>query len=352
MHLLPVSDTANTQPVTPNNPVIHYMPNQDITFSRGWNFSISNVKHINNYGYMSDYDYDPALPEDSPLLAIIGDSYVEAAQVENCKSMHGLLASRFEGKGRIYALGYSGAPLSQYLAFAEFARKEFRPDSMVFVIIDNDFDESLLKYKSAPGFHYFTTNPDGMMELTLVNYGAKSFVRQIAKRSALIRYLVLTVGVDPEAVSRILTLDKPAGNPRFAGYARAHAEDERLRDSRAAVDMFFAELPNRSGLSPSEILLVVDGMRPGLYTSDGLTIAKGSFSGSMRDYFLDQALALGYQIIDMQPVFEAHYRRHKKRFEFPIDAHWNELGHKLVADQIEQNAAFRRLFSVSTDSRT
>ena len=97
---------------------------------------------------MSDYDYHPASQDESPLLAIIGDSYVEAAQVANRKSMHGLLASRFDGKGRIYGLGYSGAPLSQYLAFADFARNEFKPDAMAFVIIGNDFDESLLKYKS------------------------------------------------------------------------------------------------------------------------------------------------------------------------------------------------------------
>ena len=345
MHLLPVSDAANTQAVNQARPVIHFMPNQDITFSRGWAFSISNVKHINNYGYMSDYDYHPAALDDSPLLVIIGDSYVEAAQVENSKSMHGLLASRIDSKGRIYGLGYSGSPLSQYLAFADFARNEFKPDSMAFVIIENDFDESLLEYKSAPGFHYFTTKGDGTMELILVNYDASNFIRKTAKRSALIRYLILTVGIDLETVSAIFASEERTRQRHFVGNTPANTEQVRLKKSQAAVDTFFDELPERSGLSPGRILLIVDGMRPHLYTSDGMTVAKGSYFDLMRNFFMQRATALGYQIIDMQPVFQSHYRRHKQRFEFPIDAHWNELGHKLVADEIEQSATFRDLFS-------
>ena len=345
MHLLPVSDAANTQAVNQASPVIHFMPNQDLTFSRGWDFSISNVKHVNNYGYMSDYDYHPAALDDSPLLVIIGDSYVEAAQVENSKSMHGLLASRFDDKGRIYGLGYSGAPLSQYLAFADFARNEFKPDSMAFVIVGNDFDESLLKYKSAPGFHYFATQGDGTTELRLVNYNASNFIRKTAKQSALIRYLILTVGVDLETVSTVFASEAPTGPRHFAANTSGNTDPVRLKDSRAAVDAFFDQLPERSGLSPSKILLIVDGMRPDLYANDGMTIARGSYFDLMRHYFMERATALGYQIIDMQPVFQSHYRQHKQRFEFPTDAHWNELGHKLVADAIEQSATFRNLFS-------
>jgi len=345
MHLLPVTDTANTQAVTQSSPIIHFMPNQDITFSRGWDFSISNVKHINNYGYMSDYDYHPSSQDDSPLFAIIGDSYVEAAQVENSKSMHGLLASRFDGKGSIYAFGYSGAPLSQYLAFADFAHNEFKPDSMAFIIIGNDFDESLLKYKSAPGFHYFTPMRDGTMEMILVNYDASNFIRKVAKKSALLRYLFFTVGIDLEKVSAIFQTEDSKRQHHFVGNTNANTEQLRLQDSQAAVDTFFDKLPIMSGLPSSRILLVVDGMRPHLYTNDGMKLARGSYFDLMRNYFMKRATALGYQVIDMQSVFAMHYPRHNNRFEFTNDDHWNELGHKLVADEIEKSATFRNVFS-------
>lgn len=345
MHQLPVTDTANTQAVNQSSPVIHFMPNQDITFSRGWDFSISNVKHINNYGYMSDYDYHPAPHDESPLLVIIGDSYVEAAHVENSKSMHGLLASQYDGEARIYGLGYSGAPLSQYLAYADFARNEFKPDSMAFVIIGNDFDESLLKYKSVPGFHYFTTKRDGTLELILLDYYGSSFIRKTAKRSALIRYLFLTGGIDLETVSAIFASEGPKRQRHFVGNTNANAEQVRLQDSQAAVDTFFEKLPKMSGLPPSRMLLVVDGMRPHLYTNDGMKLANGSHFDLMRNYFKQRATALGYQVIDMQSVFAMHYRRHKKRFEFPNDDHWNDLGHQLVADVIEKSATFRNILS-------
>jgi hypothetical protein len=344
MRLLPVTDAANTPPVNQNNPIIHFMPNQEITFSRGWRFSISNVKRINNYGYTSDYDYHRATVNDSPLLTIIGDSYVEAAQVENKQSMHGLLASRFEGRGRIYALGYSGAPLSQYLAFADFARNEFEPDAMAFVIIGNDFDESLLKYKSAPGFYYFTDESSGTMTLKLVNYDGSSMLRKYTKKSAFIRYLFLTAGVNLDTMKAILNPEKSAWQRDFVGNTDTNADQVRLQDSRAAVNAFFDQLPEKSGLPADRVLFIVDGMRPHLYTSDGMEIAEESYFDIMRRYFLDRASGLGYQVIDMHTVFEKHYRQHSERFEFPTDAHWNELGHKLVADEIESSHTLRSIF--------
>ncbi len=345
MQLLPVTDEANTQAVDQSSPIIHFMPNQDITFSRGWNFSISNVKHINNYGYMSDYDYAPPSQDAAPLLTIIGDSYVEAAQVENRQSMHGLLASRMSGEGRVYAIGYSGAPLSQYLAFADFARHEFEPDAMAFVIIGNDFDESLLKYKSAPGFHYFATDSNGLMELRLVDYEPSRWLRKTAKKSALVRYLFLTAGIDPEKVSAMFDSNQAGQQRHFVGNTSADATQDRLRDSKAAVDAFFDKLPKKSGLPPGSILFVVDGMRPDLYTDDAIKLARGSYFDLMRTYFIGRATALGYQVIDMQPVFERHYREHGKRFEFPTDAHWNVLGHQLVADEIAKTSMFQDTFS-------
>ena len=48
----------------------------------------------------------------------------------------------------------------------------------------------------------------------------------------------------------------------------------------------------------------------------------------MRRYFLANAGRRGYEAIDMQPRFIAHYREHGRRFEWPRDEHWNALGHE------------------------
>jgi hypothetical protein len=66
----------------------------------------------------------------------------------------------------------------------------------------------------------------------------------------------------------------------------------------------------------------------------------------MRAYFSKQTQAKGYEVIDMQPVFIKHHKLTGEQFEFyPIDAHWNEVGHRMVADEIRKSKVFYRVFN-------
>src|SRR5438552_557341 len=123
--------------VSSENPVAHFQPNVDYLYSSGWNFSIRANKRSNNYGYINLSDYHPE--DATPLLMVIGDSFVESHSIDAGKSAAEILNAAVDGKGRVYSIGLSGAPLSQYLVFAEFSRTTFRPNAMVFVIIGNDF---------------------------------------------------------------------------------------------------------------------------------------------------------------------------------------------------------------------
>ena len=58
------------------------------------------------------------------------------------KTCAGRLAAEFNGTVRVYPFGVAGSPMSQYLAFAEYARDNFRPDGLVIVIVDNDYKQS------------------------------------------------------------------------------------------------------------------------------------------------------------------------------------------------------------------
>ena len=87
------------------------------------------------------------------------------------------------------------------------------------------------------------------------------------------------------------------------------------------VDEFFDQLPLRSGLDAAEILFVIDGMRPALYSQEELERADTSFFGQMRRYFAEQAVSLGYEVIDMQPIFVEKNRLDNSRFEFETDGH-------------------------------
>lgn len=160
---LPVNEGQYAAHVDASRPVMTFEPNRRFIWSRGWNFAIVTEKRSNNVGFLSDTDY--RRDASSPLLAMIGDSYVEASQVANGDSVAGLLHTRLQGRGRVYPFAAAGAPLSTYLAYASYAGRHYRPDSMAFVVISNDYDESLLKYKSTPGLTFFQETSGQQLEL-------------------------------------------------------------------------------------------------------------------------------------------------------------------------------------------
>src|SRR6185295_12054614 len=96
------------------------------------------------------------------------------------------------GGGHVYSFAISGAALPDYLAYAQYARENFHPGAMAFVIIANDFDESLLKYKHEPRFRYFTD--DG--RTLCVDY-AISWWKELLRHSATLRYVMHNLEAGP-----------------------------------------------------------------------------------------------------------------------------------------------------------
>ena len=122
----------------------------------------------------------------------------------------------------------------------------------------------------------------------------------------------------------------------------------RTADSKRAVDAFLERLPGYSGLDPGRILFVVDGAR----YAENLKTAKGGFADEMRRYFIANARRRGYETIDMQPLFIAHHREHRRRFDWPHDAHWNALGHELCRDAVARSALLSKTFPHSRSAGT
>ena len=143
-----------------------------------------------------------------------------------------------------------------------------------------------------------------------------------------------------------------AGTPgdSFVGTDPAAAHADRVAASRRAVDAFLRMLPERSGLPPQQVVFVVDGIRPYRYTEGWEHRWNGSYHDVMRRYFMDEARADDYEVIDMRPVFVDHYRSHRQPFNWLRDNHWNALGHGLCAEQVAWSQA---LISVAgRDRRT
>jgi len=342
LHFLPVQSYVPYQPVNNDNPVARYRPCHPFVYSNHWNFQDINYGRTNAQGFVSDFDY--AADDSRPLIAVIGDSYIEARMVQFSQTMQETIRAGLHGASRVYAFAMNGAALSQYLAFAKEARDSYRPDVLVVNIVSNDFDESFSDVHSISRFHYFAEDANGNLCPHLQGSYRPAWLREILSHSALMRYVYFHLRITdvPRKIRRItrsLQGVSPFKNPPPPAPASGNRFAKRLPISRRAADAFLNLLPAYAGLPPGSIVLVLDGQRLSLYRGRH---KQDAFFESMRRYVVERACLLGYEVIDMHPVFERDYTIHGQRFEFTHDAHWNARAHGLVGREILKSQTVAR----------
>ena len=350
LRFLPVATGIRAQPVNAGNPVFRFEPDRSFVFSRDWDMALANRGRTNNAGFVNDQNY--ARTDEKPLLAVIGDSYIEAAMVPFAETAHGRLAAVLAGRLRVYSFAAAGAPLSQYLIWARHAVAEWGAGALVVNIVGNDFDESLWAYSRTPGFWRYDSRSDGALALTLVEF-EPSRRGHAVYASALARYLIFNLRAQEHArwlgaVARgwlgmaPANAQAPAQAPGpFAGNTDAAPLPERLDLSRRAVAAFFDDLLRMTGLPVERIAFSVDGFR----YEDGALAASASYFGLMRRYFIAEARRRGFEAIDLDPAFFARHRQTGARFEYPNDGHWNSAGHEVAADAILASLLVARLLA-------
>jgi hypothetical protein len=339
LRFLPVRTGLQTTAVNERDPVMRMTPNREFIYSKEWNFKLVNKGRTNNIGFVNDQDYDSTAQ--SPLLAVIGDSQIEAQMVPFAETLQGRLARCVGHQGRVYSFAVSGVPLSQYVAEAGYARSKFRPAGVVVVIVGNDFDANF-KGKAYPGMHYFQQDSNGV-SLNRRDRSTSLGLR-LARQSALARYIVLNLAGGVNKAQRLIR-GRPAVARSYVGNTPALFTPERLEEGRRSVDAFLTTLPSYAGLKPDQILLVVDALRPELYSKAGLQGARGSFFDLMRQYVINRAEHHGFEVVDMQPrLIERHATDTTARFEYAWDNHWNGTGHEEAANAVASSKVFRRIF--------
>lgn len=350
LRYFPVQTYLPTPAVTLEKPFVHYTPNHPYIYSTGWRFDAPNDGRTNAQGYIADIDFDNA--GDKKLIAIIGDSFIEARGVQFRDTAQERLARLVQDKYRVYGFGMDGAGLSQYLATAAMLRDHYKPSFLIVNIVSDDFEGSMPRYQNDPRFHYFfKVNSGGMRPLMIDQYKPSPVVSAIMQ-SALVRYVYFHLGF--KAVT-----DKIAFWMRSKpGYALSAAEDhedarsERLRYAITAVNEFLNLLPYYAGLPKNRIVLVVDGMRREIYNAAAdSAAAKESDFEYMRDFLILHGRTQGYDVVDLHPAFAADYAKRGYSFDIPHDGHWNTLGHGMAAGEIRQSKNLRAYLRQSQGAR-
>lgn len=340
LRFLPVSTGLRSVAVDAEHPVLHFTPDRPFVNSLGWDFHNVVRGRVNNAGFVNDQDY---AHDGLPLIAVVGDSFIEAQMVAYPQTLQGRLAAALKDKFRVYSFAGSGAPLSQYLIWADYAVHAYGAKAVIINVVGNDFDESLAAYRIGPGFWQYSPDQNGVLHLRLNPHRAGVLI-SLARHSALARYIIINLGIQNRifAIRALgeLIFGKPANAaPRYAGNTDASADQKRVTDSLAALDAFFRDVPERVGLPPDHVLFTLDGFR----YADAAQAGAGTYFDLMRRAFMEKAAALGYEVLDLDTRFIPRHAKTAESFEFYDDNHWNAAGHEVAEEAVMNSKLLARL---------
>lgn len=279
--------------------------------------------YINNMHWNYPVNYDTSGKK--PLVAVIGDSFIESFQVDTGKNYPALLRNSLGGQYEVYAFGKSGAPFSQYLHMARYVNRYFDPSVIIVNLVHNDFDESVKELK--PEYSYFMqlekVPEAGWKETTPVaNPGFPQFKwgKRLLYKSALFRYFFLNLHV-----AEIRQKFSQPDPQKFEG----NVDAGQLERSKASVFAASEYITSRFKTENSQrkLLFVIDGTREAIYKGD-----KNSSAVRWMNEMMD-SLSRKYEIgfLDLSAPMEQEYRKTKRKFNSELDGHWDEYGHAFVS---------------------
>jgi hypothetical protein len=280
---------------------------------------------INNMGWNSDIDYAPDIERHKPLIAVLGDSYVEAFQVDITASFVSLLRSKVKSTYDVYGFGKSGAPLSQYLQMSRYVRQHFKPDVFVVNVVHNDFNESLTSVMSLPYYLGLSVHDGEVRESPLADtpITIKPTSRMLFS-SAIFRYLWLNLHLGESLIEWGVLRNEmraPTATANRAPPDPAHVREEQAADY--VIRKFKEENPH------TELVFMIDGSRRDIYARRVDDHSDVLWMNSLLRRLCEEHQC---RFIDLTEPFRTKFNRDGVMLSGETDYHWNKEGHRVVAD--------------------
>ena len=309
--LLPVSSGFASPPLSPKDPVVHYVPRTQYTSSSGWLMRDAVSGRMNSLGFSG--------PEVSPTdqsIALIGDSFVDALSIRPEKRVGYLLENSAVPKP-VVSLGVAGADFADYVVAARWAEQHLKARNAIVVVNEEDLSSSI--QPKLRGYWYESRGS----ELQVRSRSPSAFRNSIG-RSRLASYLVYNLKFSPSDVAR--SLDPfPAVKKDMPAPAEANLKQR-------AVQRFVHDLTTLRA-NGGHVLLVLQPNAKAIYS--GKQMNRPNI-----DLLVKQANTEQLEVLDLDAPFRRFYAKTGKRFDLSdTDPHWNEAGHQLAAQAIRQRIA-------------
>jgi hypothetical protein len=280
---------------------------------------------INNMNWNYPIDYFPV--QDGKLITVIGDSYIEAFQVDVDKNYPYLLRNKLYPEYEVFAFGKSGAPLSQYLHISRYVKKHLNPEILIFNMVHNDFDESIYQLHSKRHFLQLSYNEleDSFSETTpRPNYSTAQFNswKRALYKSALFRYLYRNLNVSNIRQQFI------AG--RSDNGFEANIDPAQVKDKHdliyKATDHLIKTIIQEN--FEKRVIFVFDAPRSAIYSNT----LEDSQVWWMHDMMKEICHKYNAEYIDLTVPMKNDFNKNGRKFNSEFDGHWDEYGHEFVAN--------------------
>ena len=280
---------------------------------------------INNMNWNYPIDYYPV--KDKKLISVIGDSYIQAFEVDVDKKYPFLLRNKLYPEYEVFAFGKSGAPLSQYLHVSRYVNKHLDPDILIFNLVHNDFDESI--YELHPSYHYFlqlSYNEDEDIFTETIpspnySFAQFNFWKRTLYKSALYRYLYRNLNVSNIRQQFIAS----SRNDQF----EANIDPAKLKEKKNLIKKatnYLVEKIMEENID-KRIIFIFDAPRHAVYSN---TLEESNVLW-LHDMMKELCQKYNAEFIDLTEPMKEDFVEKGKKFNSELDGHWNEYGHEFVA---------------------
>jgi hypothetical protein len=283
---------------------------------------------INNEGWNSPVDY-PEKRSGKTRIAVIGDSYTEAFQVNNDSIFSNLLQAKLGDSYEVFTFGMSGAPLSQYLHMSRYVTRKFDPDILVINVVHNDFDESLREIKKEDYFLTLSIDSSGIVtenEPPINAYQPNPFKR-ILSRSATVRYFTFNMNIP----AKIQAIKNHKDDNTFNANIKVGKTQELTHKIEIATKYIVEKFKNEN--IDRRVIFVIDAPRADIYA--------GKIDSS-NVLFLEKILQTVCELnhvefLSLTHIFQKDFEKYNRAFNAPYDYHWDEYGHLIVGIALEKS---------------